>query len=151
MKRRALDVLGENGAPARANDTTHRGELGQALLLHQQFQGAETAVASWHLEHAGLLAITIDDGNDAKALDKAATGDRGSQFFDRDASPYPSDIRLAQHQLVEGNVMRGRQGDLLNCSNHVEVLRDERSRVSLSTLQPVIPSARSRHPTGSAH
>jgi hypothetical protein len=41
------------------------------------------------------------------------------QFLDRDAGLDAPDVGLAEHQLVEGNVARGRQGDLLNGSGHV--------------------------------
>src|SRR3546814_16920296 len=45
-------------------------------------------------------------------------------------------MRLAEHQLVEGDVARGRQDDLLNSSSHRDLLRDGRPRDSLSTSNP---------------
>lgn len=41
-----------------------------------------------------------------------------------------------EHQLVEGDVARGRQGDLLNGSSHLDLLRNGRSKASLSTSNP---------------
>src|SRR3546814_9475697 len=45
-------------------------------------------------------------------------------------------MRLAEHQLVEGDVARGRPDDLLNSSSHRDLLRDGRPRDSLSTSNP---------------
>jgi hypothetical protein len=44
------------------DDAGHRRDLGEALLLHQQFESAEAAAAGGHLEHAGLVAIGVEDG-----------------------------------------------------------------------------------------
>ncbi|MGX8009087.1 hypothetical protein ACVDG8_008770 [Mesorhizobium sp. ORM8.1] len=52
------------------------------------------------------------------ALDQASARDRGSQVLDRDAGLDAPDIGLGKHQLVERNVARGRQGDLLDGSSH---------------------------------
>jgi hypothetical protein len=40
----------------------------------------------------------------------------------------------AKYQLVEGDVARGREGDLLNSSRHGMILRDGRPKASLSAL-----------------
>ena len=37
-------------------------------LINQQLEGAATAAAGRHLEHAGLVAVGVDDGADAEAL-----------------------------------------------------------------------------------
>src|SRR6266852_5774841 len=50
-----------------------------------------------------------------------------------------SAIRLAEDQLVEGNVARGAEGDLLNGLGHIDSLRDGQPRASLD-LQPVTES-----------
>ena len=42
--------------------------LGQALLLHQKLECTIAPAASRHLEHAGLVAICIDNGPDTQAL-----------------------------------------------------------------------------------
>jgi hypothetical protein len=56
--------------------------------------------------------------------------------LDRDAGLDAPDVRLAQHELVERDVARRRQGDLLNGSSHRDLLRDGRPRDSLSTSNP---------------
>jgi hypothetical protein len=115
MQRRAFDILGEriflgeDGGRGIAHHAGHRGGLAQALLLHQKLQRPVAAAAGGNLEHAGLLALGVEDGADVEALDEAAAGDRGRKVVDRDASFHAPHVRLAQHQLVEGNVARGRQ------------------------------------------
>jgi hypothetical protein len=54
------------------------------------------------------LALGVDDGDDAQALDQAAKRDRGRQVLDRDAGFHPPDVGLAQDQLVEGDVAPNR-------------------------------------------
>ena len=81
MKRCALDVLGERNlvdedAGVRGRyDAGDRGGLVEPLLLGEHFQRAVAAAAGGHLEHAGLLAIAIENGPHMEALDQAATGD----------------------------------------------------------------------------
>ena len=104
------------GDAALAHDAGHRRGLGEPLLLHQKFQRPIAAAAGGDLEHAGLDAVGVDDGPDAEALQQAAPGDVLGQLLDRDAGLDPPDVRLAEDQLVEGDVARGREGDLLNGS-----------------------------------
>ena len=101
-----------------ADDAGHRRGSGQTLLLGEQFQRAIAAPAGWHLEHAGFRALGVEDGPDMQGLDQAASGDGFGEFLDRDAGLHPPDVRLAQDQLVEGDVVRGRQGDFLKGSSH---------------------------------
>ena len=142
MQRRALDVLGEGvvlGEDIGRGIADHAGNgrgLGQALLLHQQFERAIAATAGGDLEHAGLGAVGVEDRPDAQALQKRAPGDVLGQLLDRDAGLHAPDVGLAEHQFVEGNVARGRQGDLLNGSGHLGGLRGGRPRASLSTSNP---------------
>ncbi len=88
MERRAFDVLGkrdllcEDRAVALAHYAGNRRHLRQALLLDQQFQRTEAAAAGRHLEHSSLVALGIDHGEYADALDQAAPCDRGRQVFD---------------------------------------------------------------------
>ena len=106
----ALDVLGQRiflGDSAVTYHAWHRRGLGQALLFDQQFQRAEAAAAGRHLEHAGLVAVGIDDHADAKALQERAPGDVFGQLLDRDPGLHAPDVRLAQHQLVEWDIARG--------------------------------------------
>ena len=110
MQRRALDVLGEAvllGDSLGAHDAGDRRGLGQALLLHQQFQRPVTPPAGGDFEHAGLGAVLVQHRPHGDALQQRAPGDVLGQLLDRDAGLDPPDIRLGQHQLVEGNVARG--------------------------------------------
>ncbi len=71
VERDALDVLGQRillGDPTVPHHARHGRGLGQALLLDQQFQRPEPASPGRHLEHAGLVAVGIDDGADAEPL-----------------------------------------------------------------------------------
>ena len=142
MQRRALDVLGQRivlaedvGAGIADHARNWRG-LRQALLLHQQFERPVAPAAGRDLEHAGLGALGVEDRPDVEALEQRASGDVLGQFLDRDAGLHAPDVGLAQHQLIEGNVARGRQGDLLNGSSHGGSLRGGRPRDSLSTSNP---------------
>ena len=58
------------------------------------------------------------DRPDAEALQQAAASDVLGQLLDRDPGLDAPDVRLAEHELVEGDVARGREGDLLNDSRH---------------------------------
>ena len=139
MQRRPLDVLGQRVLLRNAtfaHDARHRRGLGQTLLFRQQLQRPEAPAAGGDLEHAGLDAGAIDDGPDAEALKQAASSDVLGQFLDRNAGLDAPDVRLAEHQLVEGNVARGRQGNLLN-SCHRDILRDGRPKAFLSAISPV--------------
>ena len=136
MEGDALDVLGQRillGDPALAHDAGHGRGLRQALLLDQQFERPEAAAAGRHFEHAGLLAFRVENRPDAEALQQRAVGDVLGQFLDRDAGLHAPDVRLAEHQLVEGDVARGAEDDLLNGGSHVGNLRDGR-RETLSRL-----------------
>ena len=125
MKRGALDILGQRhlvdedvGFGIR-HDARHIGRLGEALLLDEELKRTEAAAACRHFVHAGFLAFGIEHGPDVQALDETAPRDRIGQLVDRDAGLHAADVRLAEHELVEGNVARGRQGDLLKGSCHV--------------------------------
>ncbi len=77
MKRRALDVLGEAillGDAAFANDARDGRGLGQALLLHQEFQRPIAAAAGGNLEHAGLVALGVANRPHREALQQACAG-----------------------------------------------------------------------------
>ncbi len=69
-------------------------------------------------------------------LDQAAAGDGLGQLLYRDTGLNPPDVGLAQHQLVEGNVARGREDDLLNGSGHQSYSATGAESLSLD-LQPV--------------
>ena len=77
--------------------------------------------AGGHLEHAGLMAVAVEHGADVEALEQGAPGDVLGQILDRDASLDPAHVGLAQHQLVEGNVPRPGQDDLLGSLGHGRV------------------------------
>ncbi|CAH1664149.1 hypothetical protein CHELA40_12495 [Chelatococcus asaccharovorans] len=114
-------LIAENidGAVSVGHDARHERGLVEALLLHKQFQRPIAPAARRNLEHAGFRAFGVDDGTDVQRLNEAKSGDRFGQFFDRDAGFHAPDVRLAEHQLVEGDVARGRQGDFLNGGCHV--------------------------------
>ena len=142
MKRDAMHVLGErvlfrrNFAAGFADDARDRCGLRQALLLHQKLKGAISPAAGRHLEHAGLLAFGIEDWPDVEALQQGPPRDVLSEVLDRDAGLDAADVGLAEHELVEGNVARGRQLDLLNGLCHVSSPRRAAESLSLG-LQPV--------------
>ena len=102
-----------------AHDARHRRGLGEALLLHQQLKRPIAPAAGWDLEHAGFVALGVKDRPDVEALQQGTPGDVLGQILDRDAGLHPPDVGLAQDELVEGDVARRRQGDLLNGICHV--------------------------------
>ena len=79
------------------------------------------------------LAVGVENRSDVEALQERAPGDVLGQLLDRDAGLHAPDVRLGQNKLVEGDVARRRQGDLLNGSSHLDGLRDGR-RKTLSRL-----------------
>lgn len=149
MERRALDILGqavvfgENSGTCFAHYARDRRGPGQALGLHQQFQRTVATATGGNFEHAGLSAIGIDDGAHIETLKQTAPGDVLRQLLDRHAGLDAPDVRLAEDQLVEGNVTRGRQVDFLNGGSHRGSLRDERreplSRPQTRHENPVTP------------
>ena len=85
MQSFALDVLGERilfGEAIGSHDARHGLRLGHALLLHQQFERAEPAAASRHLEHAGLLALGVPHRPDVQALQERTPGDVLGELLD---------------------------------------------------------------------
>ena len=153
MQRRALDVLGQrvflggNVDAGIAHDAGHRRGLGETLLLDQKLERPVAPAAGRDLEHAGLGAVGIEHRPDAQALQQRAPGDVLGQLLDRDAGLHAPDVRLGQNKLVEGNVARRRQGDLLNGSCHRDGLRDGR-RKTLSRLPTRHEDRRSPLPLG---
>ena len=129
-------VFGEDRRCGVPYDAGHERALRKALLLHQQRQRLISASARRHLEHAGLIAIGVEDRPHVQALKQRATPrDILGQLLDRDPGLHAPDVRLAEHQLVEGYVARGREGDFLGggfC--HRSLLRDGR-REPLSRTQ----------------
>src|SRR5579871_6790967 len=125
MKCDPMHILGErvlfrrNLAAGFVDDAGDWRGLGETLLLHQEFERAVAAAAGRHLEHAGVLSIGVEDGPDVETLQELPAGDVLGEILDRDPGLDPPHIRLGQHELVEGNVARGRQLDLLNGLCHV--------------------------------
>ena len=153
MQRRALDVLGQrvflggNVDAGIAHDAGHRRGLGETLLFDEKLQRPVAPPAGRDLEHAGLGALGIEHRTDVEALQERAPGDVLGQLLDRDAGLHAPDVRLGQNKLVEGNVARRRQGDLLNGSSHRDGLRDGR-RKTLSRLPTRHEDRRSPLPLG---
>ena len=82
--------------PAVAHDAGDRRGLGQALLLHQQFERPVAPAAGRDLEHAGLVALGVEHRPDVEALQQRAPGDVLGQFLDRDAGLDAPDIGLGR-------------------------------------------------------
>src|SRR5208282_2736204 len=87
-------------------------------------------------------------GPDAQALQECAPGDVLGQLLDGDSGLHPAHVGLAEQQLVEGDVARGAEGDLLNGGSHVDILRDGRPRDSLSTSNPSRKTTHSSYSLG---
>ena len=121
VKRRALDVLREAVLFGRAVLTHHarhwRG-LGEAALLHQQRECPIAATAGRDLVHAGLDTFGVADRAHHNALEQRAAGNVLRQLLDRDARLNVADVGPAQQQLVERDVARRRQRDLLDRLGH---------------------------------
>ena len=132
MQRRALDVLGERvflGGDVDAgiaHDAGHGRGLGETLLFDEKLERPVAPPAGRDLEHAGLGAFGVENRPDVEALQERAPGDVLGELLDRDAGLHAPDVRLGQNKLVEGDVARRRQGDLLNGSSHRDGLRDGR-------------------------
>ena len=139
VQRRALDVLGEAvllGEPVGAHDAGHGRGPRQPLLLDQQLERPEAAPAGRDLEHAGLGAALVEHGPHGEAGEQRAPGDVLGQLLDRDARLHAADVRLAQHQLVEGDIARGAERDLLGLG-FMAGLRDGPAGSPLSASKPV--------------
>ena len=111
-------VFGEDSGIGIPNDAGNGRGLGQAFLLHQERQCLEASAASGDFELAGLGPIIRQNGPDAQALQQPAAGDVFGKFLDRDPGLDAPDVGLAQHELVEGNVLGRGQGDFLGRFRH---------------------------------
>src|SRR5207245_10470435 len=100
----------------------------------QQRERSEATAAGRHLEHAGLLAISIQHRPDVEALQERSPSDVFGELLDRDAGFDSTHVGLAEHQLVEGNIARSAESDLGGW--HVDVLREGPPRASLSASNP---------------
>jgi hypothetical protein len=97
MQRHTLDVLGQRillRDAAFAHHARNGRSLGEALLLDQQLERLITATARRNLEHAGFLALGVEDRPDVEALQESAAGDVLCQLLDRNAGLYAPDVRL---------------------------------------------------------
>jgi hypothetical protein len=116
MQRRALDVLGKRvllGKPFGADDAGDRRGAAKALLFDQEFERSIAPATGRNLEHAGLCAAVVEHRPDGEALKQSAARDILRKLLDRHAGLNTPHVRLAQHQLVEGNVPRLAENDLL--------------------------------------
>ena len=130
------DFIDQDAARRVADNAGHRGSLGQALLFGEEFERTIAAPASGYFEHAGFQTLRVVDGADMKRLDQAAPRDGFGEFLDGDAGLHSPDVRLAEHELVEWDVARRRQGDLLNGSCHGSYSMTGCPKASLSDLNP---------------
>src|SRR5262249_49764754 len=117
-----------------ANDTGDRGRLRKTLLFDQPLEGPIAAATGRDLEGAYLDTASIANPPDVEALQEPAPGDVLGQILDRDTGLRTPDVRLAEDQLVEGNVARDAEGNLLNGLCHV-VYSATDSRETLSRLE----------------
>ena len=138
-KKGALNVLDQgillrrDVAAGLPHDAGHGRRPGEALLLGEEFERPVAAAAGGNLEHAGFLALGVEERSHIEALQEAAAGDVLGQFLDRDAGLQAPDIGLREDELVEGDVARGAEGDFLTGGCHDGLLRDGR-REPLSRL-----------------
>ena len=117
MQRRALDIFGEAVLlrdAAFAHDAGDGGGLRQSLLLHEEFERAVATAAGGDLEHPGFIAVGVAHRPHGEALQERAPRDILGESLDRDARLDPPDVGLAEEELVEGDVPRRTQDDLLN-------------------------------------
>ena len=121
---------------ASRDDTGHGRGLGEALLRDQKLERAIAPATGRNLEHACLAALGVENGSDIEALQERTPGDVFRQLLDRDARLHAPDIRLGEDELVEGDVARGRQGDLLNGRCHRDVSATGAEKLSLG-FKPV--------------
>jgi hypothetical protein len=82
---------------------------------------------------AGLGALHRAD---AQALQQGAPGNVLGELLNRNAGLDAPDVRLAEHQLVEGNVAGRTESDLRKSNSHVGNLHDGRPKAFLSTYDP---------------
>jgi len=145
VQRLAVGVLGEAvllGEAVGLDDAGNGRGLGQALLPDQQFQRPEAPSAGGDFEHGGLVAVPVQHGAHAQALQQGTPGDALGQRLDRDAGLHAADIGLAQDELVERDIPGRVQDDLLGRS-HLVISATGRPGASLPAPSPVakIPTA----------
>ena len=97
--------------------------LAEEDSLAENVQRAEAAPADRHLENAGLGPLGVEHRPDGEAVQQSAAGDVLGEVFDRDAGLDAAEVRLGQHQRVEGDVARSVEDDL-GGGGHGNVLHD---------------------------
>ena len=151
VQRCALHVLGQAvllGDPVGADHAGDRRRFRQALLLDQQFQRAKPTPARRDLIHAGLLAVRVQYGTDGDGLQQGPPRDVVGELLDNGhARLDPADVAAAQQQLVEGNVARGAEGDLLDGACHGP---DTPRRAGWEPLSKRSTTSRTPRPTSSS-
>jgi hypothetical protein len=139
VQRRALDVLGQAvllGEPVGAHDAGHQRGLVHALLFHEQLERPEPPPAGGDRVHAGLGAAVVQHGPHGDGTEQRPPRDVLGQFLDRHARLDVAHVRLAEHQLVEGDVARGAEGDFL-LLGHRDISATGQPGASLPTSKPV--------------
>jgi len=106
-----------------------------ALLLDQQFERLEPPSAGGDRIHSSLGATLFKhwphgDGAEQRPLRVVL-----DQFLDQHACLDVAHVRLAEHQLVEGDVARGTEGYLL-LLGHLDVSATGQPGASLPTSKP---------------
>lgn len=89
---------------ALAHDTRNGLRLRHALLLHQKVQRAIAPATCQHLEHAGLIAIGVDNRPHVETLQERTLRDAFGELLDGNAHLHMPDVGLAEDQFVKWNV-----------------------------------------------
>lgn len=110
--------------------------LVHALLFHEQLQRPEPPPAGGDRVHAGLGAAVVQHGPHGDGTEQRPPRNVLGQFLDRHACLDVAHVRLAEHQLVEGNVARGAEGDFL-LLGHQDYSATGQPGASLPTSKPV--------------
>ena len=107
------------GDAALAHDAGNRLRLRQALLLDQQFQRPVAPAAGRDLEHAGLVALGIDDRPDVQALQQRRWAMSSASSSIETPALTRRTLDWLSTSLLKGMSREGDERDLLNGFRHV--------------------------------
>ena len=162
MKREPERVLGERVVDGRClgvgflDDAGNQTIGGEAALLHQPGDDAETAAAGRRLEISGFVAVGIENSADVDALDQIlASFDVIGEIVETGFDIGFAHIVVGQTDAVEGNVARPREldqfdGGLLLGSGHGGYSVTGAESLSLSPKPVINPHPPSSSPAAAA-